>query len=710
MGNNNRWAREGGVIDELLVKNVYRNPEGNPLILDMIVLEMVINEPNITLLLNTAVHDLEKSDSDTIKTVRAFCSQNSTDYEITAPLFVDASGDGIVGFLAGAAFRMGAEARSEFGEAFAPEQASNELLGHTIYFYSKDTGRPVEFTAPSFALRDIAKIPRWRDIKFNDSGCHLWWLEWGGQLDTIHDSEKIKWELWKIVYGVWNHIKNSGQFPDAATLTLEWVGTIPGKRESRRFEGDYMIKQQDLVEQRRHADAVSFGGWAIDLHPSDGVFSAHPGCQQWHSKGVYQIPYRAMYSRNIKNLFLAGRIISASHIAFGSTRVMATCAHGGQAVGMAAAICAKYNLKPRDLLAAPRMTVLQQELLCAGQFIPGVALEDPSDLARSAEIFATSELKLAQLSPSGEILPLNASWAMMLPVATGEMPSVEFIVNVAVPTMLRAELRVSSKTGNHTPDVTLATLDHQLVAGEAQKLVFNFNATIDTPRYAFVCLMKNEDVSVHLSDQRVTGVLAVCHSCHKSVAKSSTQTPPPGTGIDAFEFWTPMRRPAGKNLAMRIDPPLDVFRVANLTNGVARPTGQPNAWVADFAHEQPTLRLAWDTPQTISRIELCFDTDFDHPMESVLMGHPERVMPFCVRELIVAQGARVAVEAGRHLAKGQNGSGTERVLFEITQNHQSRQVLRLSQSVTSDCLEIRLMAPSVNVPAALFGVRCYASA
>ena len=258
--------------------------------------------------------------------------------------------------------------------------------------------------------------------------------------------------------------------------------------------------------------------------------------------------------------------------------------------------------------------------------------------------------------------------------------------------------------------MTLATLDHQLVAGEAQKLVLNFNATIDTPRYAFVCLMKNEDVSVHLSDQRVTGVLAVCHSCHKSVAKSSTQAPPPGTGIDAFEFWTPMRRPMGKNLALRIDPPLDVFGGANLVNGIARPTDQPNAWVADFAHEQPTLRLVWDTQQTISRIELCFDTDFDHPMESVLMGHPERVMPFCVRELIVAQGARVAVAVGRHLAKGQNGSGTERVLFEVTQNHQSRQVLRLSRPVTTDCLEIRLVAPSVNVPAALFEVRCYACA
>ena len=708
MGNNNRWAREGGVIDELLVENTFRNPEGNPLILDTIILEMVVNEPNITLLLNTAVHDLEKSDADTIKSVRAFCSQNSTAYEITAPLFMDASGDGIVGFLAGAAFRIGAEARAEFGEPFAPEKPSSELLGHTIYFYSKDTGRPVKFTPPSFALRDITQIPRWRDLKFNDSGCRLWWLEWGGALDTIHDSETIKWELWKVAYGVWNHIKNSGQFPEAETLTLEWVGTIPGKRESRRFEGDYMIMQSDIVEQRRNADAVSFGGWAIDLHPADGVYSAQPGCQQWHAKGVYQIPYRTMYSRNIRNLFLAGRSISASHIAFGSTRVMATCAHNGQAVGMAAAICAREKLLPRDLLAAPRIQELQRKLLRIGQYIPGVALEDENDLARSAEISASSELKLSQLAPSGETMPLDAAWAMLLPVQPGALPSLEFLLDVNAPTTLRAELRVSSQPDNHTPDVTLATQEIKLKAGPRIKVPLQFDATIDLPRYAFVCLMANQEVSVHLSEQRVTGVMAVTQKFNRAVAKSPRQEPPAGSGIDSFEFWIPQRRPAGKNLAIKIEPPLEVFGAQNLTNGFARPTNQPNAWVADFAQEQPVIRLAWDKPQTIARLELSFDSDFDHPMESVLMGHPERVMPFCVREVAVGISAKVRELAGHSHGSRANSSDTERLIFQMVENHQSRQIIRLKTPITADVLELRLVAPGANVPAALFAVRCYA--
>ncbi|MGI8634866.1 MAG: FAD-dependent oxidoreductase, partial [Segetibacter sp.] len=317
MGNNNRWAREGGVIDEILVENTYRNPEGNPIIFDTVVLDKVVNEPNIALLLNTAVYSVEKKDEETIKSVKAFCSQNQVEYELTAPLFCDASGDGIVGFLSGAAFRMGAESKEEFGEKFAPSKEYGELLGHSLYFYSKDTGKPVKFVPPAFALTDVSKIPRYRSFNTKEYGCRLWWLEYGGTLETVHQTEEIKWELWKVVYGVWNHIKNSGQFPEAETLTLEWVGMIPGKRESRRFEGDYILKQQDIVEQKTFEDAVAFGGWSIDLHPADGVFSEKPGCNQWHGKGIYHIPYRCLYSRNISNLFLAGRIISATHVAFG---------------------------------------------------------------------------------------------------------------------------------------------------------------------------------------------------------------------------------------------------------------------------------------------------------------------------------------------------------------------------------------------------------
>ncbi|HEV2453588.1 MAG TPA: FAD-dependent oxidoreductase, partial [Verrucomicrobiae bacterium] len=667
MGNNNRWAREGGVIDEILVENIYRNPEGNPLVLDSILLEKTVSEPNITLLLNTAVYEAEKHDADTIKSLRAFCSQNSTAYEINAPLFCDASGDGIVGFLSGAAFRIGSESYSQFGEKFAPAKPNGELLGHTVYFYSKDAGRPVKFVPPSFALQDITRIPRFRDFNVHDFGCRLWWIEWGGAFDTVHETEKIKWELWKIAYGVWDYIKNSGNFPKAETLTLEWVGTIPGKRESRRFEGDYMLTQMDIVEQRHHADAVSFGGWAIDLHPADGVFSEKPGCAQWHSKGVYQIPYRCLYSRNIKNLFLAGRIISASHIAFGSCRVMATCAHNAQAVAMAAVLCRRKNLRPAEIADEKIIGELQRELLRTGQYIPGMALHDPEDLAQMAQIKASSELKLKSLEPDGTTLVLNSSWAMAVPVPRGRLPRVTLTVDAAVATKLQAELRYSSKLENHTPDVTLKRMEWLLPAGRNQRVELNFDTTIDEPRFVFICLKRNDQVGVHLSNQRLTGIMSLSHNGNKSVTASPTQIPPPDIGIDTFEFWTPMRRPGGKNFAITVEPPLAIFSVHNLTNGITRPTRQPNAWVAEFSDANPSVTLKWQKPTCIGRIELTFDTDYDHPMESVLMGHPERVMPFCCPQFQISDG---------------NG----RTLFTCEENHQSHRSIHIQPPVEANCI------------------------
>lgn len=292
MGNNNRWAREGGIIDEIMVENTFRNREGNPVIFDTILLDKVLAEKNIRLLLDTVVYDVEKQGADRIAALLAFNPQNETRYRIEAPLFSDASGDGIAAYRAGAAYRFGAEEREEFGECFSPSDGYGELLGHTIYLYPKRTEHPVRFVPPSFALRPITAIPKYEQIDPSQHGCNYWWFEYGGQKDTIHDTGQIKLELWRVVYGAWDYIKNSGRFPEAENMTLEWVGTIPGKRESRRFEGLYMLSQRDIVEQRPFPDAVAYGGWAIDLHPAEGVYSPQPSCSQYHSKGIYPIPYR----------------------------------------------------------------------------------------------------------------------------------------------------------------------------------------------------------------------------------------------------------------------------------------------------------------------------------------------------------------------------------------------------------------------------------
>lgn len=684
MGNNNRWSREGGIIDEILVENMYRNKEGNTLIFDTILLEKVVVEKNITLLLNTSVYDVKKSDQTTISQVIGFCSQNSTTYELNADLFCDASGDGIVGFQAGAAFRMGAETVEEFGEKFAPDIAYGELLGHTIYFYSKNVGAPVKYVAPEFALKDITKIPRYKVLNDKDFGCRLWWLEYGGRRDTIHESEDIKWELWKVVYGVWDYIKNSGDFPDAENLTLEWVGTIPGKRESRRFEGLYMIKQQDLVNQVEFDDAVSFGGWAVDLHPSDGVYDSKPGCTQYHSKGIYQIPLRTMISKNITNLFLGGRVISATHVAFGSTRVMATTALSGQAVGYGAAQCIKNKILPAQLLEKNQIRKLQQTLSINGQSIPGIAIDKAFNLATSANISTSTNFKLDSLKPNGDWFNLSTGVAQLLPLEANTKYNYSFSLSAKQATTIQVELRICENTGHYTPDVILDSKQIELVEGE-QQVEFSFKTVLMEKQYAFITFLTNEAVSIRRTEQRSTGLISVYNGVNKAVNNNGKQSPPDNIGIDAFEFWIPQRRPNGQNLAFSISPSIELYDSANLCNGFVRPYLGTNAWAAALNDAQPVITLEWDTEKEINSIKLFFDTDYDHAMESSLMGHPESVMPFCARSYKIYD---------------QNGTA----VYETTANHQTINTIVFAESIHTNKLTIAFEPLTGVIPVSLFEI------
>ncbi|MBB5439967.1 hypothetical protein HDC92_003665 [Pedobacter sp. AK017] len=688
MGNNNRWSREGGIIDELLVENTYRNPEGNPVILDMILLDKVKQESNITLLLNTAVYEVNKIKADQIDSIKAFCSQNATEYIISAPLFCDASGDGIAGFLSGAAFRMGAELADEFNEPMAPDASYGELLGHSLYFYTKDMGKPVQFTAPAFAIDVQKEIPRYKSFNAKEHGCKLWWVEHGGRMDTVHDTEQIKWELWKVIYGVWDYIKNSGNFPEAENYTLEWVGTIPGKRESRRFEGDYILSQSDLIAQKLHSDGVAYGGWSIDLHPADGVFSDRSPCNQWHSKGIFQIPYRCLYSRNIKNLFLAGRIISVSHVAFGGTRVMATCAYVAQAAAVAAALCLKYKKLPAELYQENYLPLLQKELIKTGQYIPGVSWEDKEDLLQYAGLRSSSNLEFKGFSRQNCIFKiLSTAAAQLLPLQAGKFPSFSVLLRADIPTTLAVELRVSNKTGGFTPDTTLAVKHIELQAGE-QEVNISFDISTDKEQYVFICFLINSKVQLAYSDQRITGMLSVFNGVNKAVSNNGKQLAPDGSGVESFEFWCPQRRPEGQNIALQFKQAIHTFAVGHIRNGTDRPTVQPNAWVADPSDPAPAIELAWEQTRFINRIDLVFDTDTDHAMESVLMTHPETVMPFCVRDYHI-----------------EDGDG--KVIYQKTGNYHTRNEIIFDTPLQTKKLKVILTHPSVHVPASLFSLRCY---
>ncbi|BAS26325.1 FAD-dependent oxidoreductase [Limnochorda pilosa] len=392
--------RESGIIEELRLEEAVRNPQRSPSMWDLILYEAIRREPELTLLLNTYVDGVEMEASGRIRAALATRPSTEERFRIEAPLFVDATGDGRLGVEAGAEYRVGREARHEFGESLAPEAADTKVLGSTLLLMARRHDRPMPFVPPPWIRRfheeDLPHRPH-VDYEYG-----YWWLEWGGELDTIRDNERIRDELLAIALGIWDHVKNSGLHPDSAPWALEWVGMVPGKRESRRFLGDHVLTQQDVQEAVLFPDRVAYGGWPIDLHPPEGVFSPDPPCVQHGLRQLYSIPLGSLYSRNVPNLFMAGRNISATHVAFASTRVMATCSVIGQAVGAAAARCLEEGLSPRELRNDPAaLGRLQQTLLLQDAYLIGVRNEDPLDLARRASVRASSE---ASDAPAARVL------------------------------------------------------------------------------------------------------------------------------------------------------------------------------------------------------------------------------------------------------------------------------------------------------------------
>lgn len=686
MGNNNRWSREGGIIDELLTENLYRNPEGNPVIFDTVLLDIVQSEKNIRLLLNTAMDACTMVGEGCISSIRAFNSQNETEYMITAPFFCDCTGDGTLGYLAGADYVVGSSEEEDKTDKLQYPEKFGELLGSTIFFYTRDTGASVQYIPPSYALKDISQLKRIDRISANAHGCDYWWIEWAGTRNTIYDSEEIKFALWGIVHGIWNHIKNSGQFPEAENLTLEWVGTIPGKRESRRFVGDYILTQSDVVRQIRHNDDVSFGGWALDHHPSDGAFSDFQPCYQWHPKGVYPIPFRTMYSRNIGNLLLGGRLISTSRAAFGSTRVMMTCAHNGQVLGAAAALCKAQNTTPKVLSQTPSLIHnLQQELLRTGQYIPGIPAVDPAyNKALDAAVRATSECRFSGFPPDGDWYPLEHAVALLLPAPKGPVPSFVLWFQTDTPRLVKIKIRCSERPYNFTPDITLETIPAKIPAGESQ-WTFRPTIVLDSNLYIFICIEGASGVGIRRSHTIISGITSVYNKSNGRVAKDPIQTPPPGSGIDSFAFWIPQRRPRSQNIAITFSNPLPIFPASHILNGLHRPICQSNIWVPDQDDENPRITLTWSSPQTLSHLVLYFDTDHDFAMESVQMHHADRIVPFCIPSWKVYDG------------RG-------KVLYECEENHQGR--IQIAISTCTDVLEIEISSPR-KARGGVFGVICW---
>lgn len=413
VGSNNHKGRpgwrEGGLLEEIRLDDAANNPQRCWELWDLQLYDKVVSEPNITLLLETTLYSAEVKEG-LIQRVLARCDRSEHIYRISAKQFCDCTGDSRLGLEAGAEYRVGHESRAEHGESLAPETADNKTQGCSILFTSRDFGRPMPFTPPKWARKITERNLKSRGISSWEYG--YWWIEWGGHLNTVRDNERIRFELLGIVMGVWDYIKNSGKYPSAANWALDWVGMLPGKREARRLVGDHMLTQMDLMGlNAEFDDAVCIGGWNLDEHPPTGFEDPElPPFVSIKLKDVYNIPLRSLYSRNVRNLFMAGRNISATHTAFSSTRVMGTCAVEGQAIGTAAAHCVREGVLPRGLYQdKKRLKALQQTLLRNDQTIKGLRNEDPLDLARTATVTASGA------EPGGEAAQVINGWTRSLP-------------------------------------------------------------------------------------------------------------------------------------------------------------------------------------------------------------------------------------------------------------------------------------------------------
>ncbi len=637
------YSRETGLIEELFLNNLRRNPTWCPEGWNLELETLVRNEPNLDLFLNCAVCEVvtappgdgaKDSTSRSVSAVKAYCTLAETWHVFHAPCFADCSGDGVVGALAGAVFRMGVEARSEFNESMCPDQPTSDTMGLSLHMHARDAGRPMPFVKPAWVnmelnAEDFGPYRPVCDNFFPDTG-GFWWLEWGGELDPVHDTLKIKDEIQRITLATWDYLKNRSRLAEKlTTYELDWMGAVPGKRESRRFEGDHILTMVEIDEQVHFDDAVAYGGWGFDHHPPGGFHDKVNPSTHRYLRGPHNVPLRCLYSRNIRNLFLAGRNISVSHYALSSTRVMLTCAQIGEAVGMAAAHAARLGCEPRDLVAAARISDVQRDLLKADHHIHDLTATLPLDIAPEAHVSASSVFPGHDKAQSWGTEPLTSSRMQLLPILTERVESVQLRLDASAATQVSYRFMQGPANGSTYPDTEIMTGKVDLQPGVDQWITLPLACEIAQPGWHFLILEANPLVRLHVTEAP-PGLLRYY--------------PRPEDPIrpNPFSSWTLRSLPIGQNRATDADgaevlspewnehaqrarnlssflgfsyvcrpsPVQPVYEPATVVNPYSRPTNQPNLWVsASTSFAKPEwLELTWKTPRDITSVQVLFDS------------------------------------------------------------------------------------------------------
>ena len=675
----NRCAREGGILEELLQEFARRSPVAdNRRIWDSILKEWCDREPDLDLFLNARVNGVETSNR-RIEAVQVSQSSTERAYRFSAPVFVDATGDGYVAFTAGADVRMGREGRAEFGERRAPETGDSKDLPASLYLIAHKRDRPIPFTPPPWAVKldscnhfphrrhDVDRFSTGKLIADDGSAIRMfWWCALGGERDIIKDSEEIQAELEAHALGIWDHMKNHCT-PETRKATecyeAVWWSLFPLRRSSRRFDGDYVLTEGDVFEPKLFEDRVSYGGWPLDVHPPEGLHSTGPPCDQSFVNELFSIPFRTMYSRNIDNLMLAGRCLSSSHAAMGAIRVMNTLGAAAEAVGIAAALCNEHGVDPREVRQS-HMQELQQRILKADGYIIGLENRDPADLARTAVVSTSSELRFQAENVDG-FVELAYDLAQQLPLSKGRVDKIWILLKSerTEPCPIRVSVLESNKLGRFQREELIVDAEISIAPRGEQWVEVEVNRNVHEEVLLWICVEKQPGVFWAFSNQeavasrfavRFTGDLSPKPSYGKARLAPMNEAIAPvrwdwipinhhGRLPEELHDWIDQSigvqygRKVRATLCCRVTPDSMAYGGANVINGISRTENWPNLWISDPLKGFPQdLTLSWDSARTISEIRLTFDTDLCAPDR--VCGFPREQfrfvfpVPECVRD------------------------------------------------------------------------------
>ncbi len=710
------YARETGILSEALIEErarnhaeIYENGWTNS-VWDIVLYDMVQATPGLTLHLNTDIRGVDKQDDRNIAAILAVVQNAETELRIEGRTFIDCTGDGIVADAAGCQWRMGSEGRDEFNEPHAPMKASADTMGNSIHFLCRDTGRPAPFTPPDWAVKhedasyfySQGRLPK--DVRGG-----FWWIEIGVPYHTIYDAETIRHELTRHALGVWDWMKNKDPKTKdkVANYALDWIGQVPGKRESRRVMGRYLMTEHDILNKTVFPDEIAFGGWFVDLHTPGGLLakSSEPSAAAGGHEdeydtfsdysamsycGPYGVPLRILLAKDCDNLMMAGRNVSVTHAALGTVRVMGTTALMGEAAGIAAAIgLAKGH--DFDQIVAEDIGDIQQRLLANGCFLPNYSNQQLNDLARSAQLTASSDAPVHGVAPETPgcheglaiwkdqpqygIERLETRRSQLIATSGGRIESIELC------------LTNDSET-DQTLEVQLYAVDHiwdyRAEPGEplaksaltvppgsqvwvAWELGLDLPGSIKPGSYLRIDTLPNKQVQWHAARKVIPGHMA-------SYAISPNR----------------MRRFGnGHTLAYRITPAQKPFTSCQVLTGVTRPHRATNLWVSDPAQPLPQwIELTWPKAQSIRTVQLVFPGHLIREYHAYAPFYRDAQCPrdYALEAFVDGQWSRVA---------------------EVRDNYQRLRPHVLPTGVTTSRLRLVISATNGDPSAALYEIRCY---